>query len=260
VSISIAELEGRERSEADYEYIENFGWVLRPLAEGLSDEQGAKTTLVADVHTDGNTKQVLEEGVGYVKLLVAAYMLPDGRTLIGAGPVFSYYEFKWPMSNRLTDEKWMEMLESGTNPPEPDWTKSFVHPVTFLPPNPDDTDNDHLPDSWERSIWRSIELVNDPDDDYDNDGFSNKQEYLAGTDPADAQSRFRVSKIVPQGQGTLLRWSSVLAKRYQIFWSSDLRTWVRSGLPVEAGDQMTDALVPGTNAERQGFYRVLVLP
>jgi len=31
---------------------------------------------VADVHTDANTEVVLEEGVGYVDMLVVAYKLP----------------------------------------------------------------------------------------------------------------------------------------------------------------------------------------
>ena len=80
---------------------------------------------MVDVHTEQNTKQVLEEGVGYVNLMVVAYKVPDGRILIGAGPVMSYYEFKWPMSDRLTDEKWQEMLES--NPPEPpEWIPNFT--------------------------------------------------------------------------------------------------------------------------------------
>jgi hypothetical protein len=42
--------------------------------------------------------------------------LPDGRILIGAGPMMSHYEFKQPVQDRLTDEKWREMLE--TNPPK----------------------------------------------------------------------------------------------------------------------------------------------
>jgi hypothetical protein len=40
------------------------------------------------------------------------------------GAVFSYYEFKHPMADRLTDEKWQEMRDS--RPPQPEWTKSFI--------------------------------------------------------------------------------------------------------------------------------------
>jgi hypothetical protein len=53
-----------------------------------------------------------------------AYKVPDGRVLIGAGPVMSYYEFKQPIGERLTDEKWREML--GSEPPErPGWYFDF---------------------------------------------------------------------------------------------------------------------------------------
>jgi len=80
----------------------------------------------ADVHTNTNSNQVLEEGVGYVDLIVVAYKVPDGRIIAGAGPVFSYYEFKHPMDNRLTDEQWKTMLEDGEEPERPDWTSSFI--------------------------------------------------------------------------------------------------------------------------------------
>jgi len=47
--------------------------------------------------------------------------------MIGAGPVFSYYEFKQPMSNRLTDEEWKDMLEARANEPaRPEWIGSFT--------------------------------------------------------------------------------------------------------------------------------------
>ncbi|KAF5414726.1 MAG: hypothetical protein C5S38_04645 [Candidatus Methanophagaceae archaeon] len=123
ITISKAELENKELSEADYEFIRDFGKNLDSTIEGVSKE-GKETTIVADVHTDCNTEKVLEEGVGYVKLILVAYNVPDGSIIVGAGPVFSYYEFKQPMSDRLTDEAWKEMLQN--NPPEePEWVKGF---------------------------------------------------------------------------------------------------------------------------------------
>jgi hypothetical protein len=53
-------------------------------------------------------------------------MVPDGRIIIGAGPVLSYYEFKQPISERLTDEQWREMLEQGDEPDRPAWIGSFL--------------------------------------------------------------------------------------------------------------------------------------
>ncbi|MEA1906288.1 MAG: DUF3160 domain-containing protein [Euryarchaeota archaeon] len=124
INISTDELENRELTEDDYEFIRDFGGHLDYVVTGV-DTGGKETTIVADVHTDGNTGMVLEEGVGYVKLILVAYRVPDGRILLGAGPVFSYYEFKHPMNDRLTDEAWKEMLQS--NPPDvPEWVRAIA--------------------------------------------------------------------------------------------------------------------------------------
>jgi len=125
LNISKDELEGKELTDDDYTFIRNFGEQLDSIVTGVNN-QGKETTIIADVHTDTNTLQVLEEGVGYVDLIVVAYKCPDGRIILGAGPVFSYYEFKQPMSNRLTDEQWKQQLENGQQPDRPSWTSSFV--------------------------------------------------------------------------------------------------------------------------------------
>lgn len=124
VEISSNELENKELSEDDYEFIKNFGDGLSDVITDV-DDKAKKTTIIADVHTDGNTWHVLEEGVGYVDLIVVAYQLPDGRILMGSGPVMSYYEFKQPMDDRLTDEAWREMLDAGP-PQRPEWMSYFI--------------------------------------------------------------------------------------------------------------------------------------
>lgn len=124
-SVSEKELASEELSEDDYAFIRDFGERLNAVVSGAESE-GQKTTLIADVHTDQNTRQVLEEGTGYLRLLLVAYKLPQGHVLIGAGPVFSYYEFKHPMKDRLSDEKWRELLRSDERPGLPGWTRSFA--------------------------------------------------------------------------------------------------------------------------------------
>ncbi len=123
LDISLTELRGEAISQEDADYIKSIGWQIKGTLVGMEDEE-EKSTVVADVLTDMNTGQVLEEGVGYIKLLVAAYQVPDGRIALGVGPVLSHYEFKHPMSDRLTDEAWREILQ--TNSPEPaPWVESF---------------------------------------------------------------------------------------------------------------------------------------
>ena len=126
--ISIKELENQPLDDGEYNFIESFGSISENLIETISggnaDPSVYKTVLVADVHTDGNTKKVLEEGVGYLKTMIVAYQHPEGHILLGVGPVFSYYEFKQPMEDRLTDEGWRKILDSNP-PPEPEWIKTF---------------------------------------------------------------------------------------------------------------------------------------
>lgn len=125
IKISQEELAGKELNGNDYEFIRNFGEQLDAIVVGVEVE-GKETTIVADVHTDTNLPmEVLEEGVGYTDLILVAYKVPDGRIIIGAGPNLSYYEFKQPINERLTDEQWKEMLESGQQPPRPDWIDSL---------------------------------------------------------------------------------------------------------------------------------------
>ena len=82
--------------------------------------------VVADVFTEPNEGRVLEVATGRFNLLWMVYRLPDGRKVLGAGPVMSYYEFKRPMAARLTDEAWRGMIEEGTAPDPPAWTKHFL--------------------------------------------------------------------------------------------------------------------------------------
>ena len=65
----------------------------------------------------------------------------------------------------------------------------------------DDYDNDGLPDCWELAYWPSIYsygAASDPD----NDGVSNLQEYLDGTDPTNPLSMLARLTLNPIGPGT----------------------------------------------------------
>ncbi|WP_048174456.1 DUF3160 domain-containing protein [Methanosarcina siciliae] len=121
LEISIKELENKELTDEEYEFIRNFDQNIAPMLEDI-DGDAQSSVMVADVYT--NLGSVLEEGTGKLDLMVVAYKQPDGRIVLGAGPVMSYYEFLQPSGERLTDEEWREMLEN--NPPErPEWVESF---------------------------------------------------------------------------------------------------------------------------------------
>ncbi len=111
------QVENKTLTEDDNEFLANFPNALKN-AIGDVDEMGLKTTIIADVHTDLNTRECLEEASGYLDYVIVAYKMPDGNIILAVGPVLSYYEFRHPMSDRLTDERWQEMLKEGNNPPK----------------------------------------------------------------------------------------------------------------------------------------------
>ena len=122
LEISIKELENKELTDKEYEFIRNFGQNIAPMLENV-DIKSQNSILVADVCT--SPAGVLEEGTGKLNLIVVAYKQPDGRIVLGAGPVMSYYEFWQPPGQRLTDEEWRVNIFENNCPERPDWVKSF---------------------------------------------------------------------------------------------------------------------------------------
>jgi hypothetical protein len=111
-------------NEGDNRFLGSFAEELK-FSIGNIDDKGLKTTIIADVHTDLNTRKCLEEASGYLDYIVVAYKRPSKDLVLAVGPVLSYYEFKHPMDDRLTDEKWREILSGGKIPERPGWIKSF---------------------------------------------------------------------------------------------------------------------------------------
>lgn len=79
-----------------------------------------------------------------------------------------------------------------------------------------DTNHNGMDDAWERLYG-----VSDPNGDPDQDGMTNLQEYLAGTNPQDGNSWLRVGKIVGDAsQHMILTWPSIGGVRYRVLYSN----------------------------------------
>jgi len=137
--ISEKELEGKSLSEEDYNFIRFYGGELEHVwldvmrdegVESASEVSDHPAALVADVATDPNGS-ALEEAIGNIFSIYVIF--PQGDKLrIGKGGIFSYYEFEQPLSGRLTDEQWWDILaHQGERemPDLPDWTASFIPPA-----------------------------------------------------------------------------------------------------------------------------------
>ncbi len=133
-TISEKELSNSPLSDQEYELIRSFGAQLEHFwLEALRDK-GVETrselfdnpaALVADVATAPGV--ALEEGTGYISTIYAVVPV-EGELRVAMGGVYSYYEFAWPATNRLSDKEWQQQLSSDQNPAMPGWTSAFITP------------------------------------------------------------------------------------------------------------------------------------
>jgi len=133
LDVAQRELSGEPLTREEYERIKFYGGELEAMTLAAADQEGEgrpffeeqdQAALVADVATGSG--EVLEEAIGRIFEIYVAVPDGEGGLHIAKGGVFSYYEFAWPMENRLTDEAWQAMVGAGEVPNRPGWTASFV--------------------------------------------------------------------------------------------------------------------------------------
>jgi YD repeat-containing protein len=121
-----------------------------------------------------------------------------------------------------------------------------------------DLDGDGLPDDWELLFFGN--LGRDGTGDFDGDAFTDRSEYLAGTNPIDAMSLLTVTRALPSAGQFTIEWSAVSGRTYRVQYKNDLNETAWSDL---AGDVIasgpTASKADGlTNLHR--FYRVMLRP
>lgn len=124
-----------------------------------------------------------------------------------------------------------------------------------------DRDGDGLGDVWQvRFGLPSLTPMRDTD----GDGVSNGEEELAGTDPLDSGSAFRVEHLRyadASEREMVVTARGVAGKRYQVQEHPDLNrgVWIDLGFPVQAAADGEVALrVPRRVDADRGFYRIAV--
>lgn len=143
LEISKKELTNESLTEEEYEFIRTYGgniehfWI-EAIKEQSGGEEGVAAqecpaALVVDIATDPNGR-VLEAGTGSPSQIYVIVKV-DGKIKIAKGSVYSFYQFAWPMEDRLTDSRWRQMM--GIQPNEegdynrdqsitkPEWTESY---------------------------------------------------------------------------------------------------------------------------------------
>lgn len=140
--ISEKELKDETLTEDEYEFIRAYGGNIEHFwyqavkdessEEGVSSQE-CPAALVVDIATNPDG-QILEAATGSPSVIYVIVPV-DGKMKIAKGSVYSFYQFTWPLDDRLTDSKWHQMMgiqpdEDGyfnrdTSIEKPEWTDSY---------------------------------------------------------------------------------------------------------------------------------------
>lgn len=144
LTISNKELQDEVLSDEEYEFIKGYGgnlehfWIEAVKNDtGVEDVRELPAAVVVDIATDPNG-QVLEAATGNPSTIYVAVKVDD-KVKIAKGSVYTFYQFPWPMDERLTDSKWRYMMgyqadengnwnyEEEQPVKQPEWTQSYRH-------------------------------------------------------------------------------------------------------------------------------------
>ncbi len=142
--IAEKELQDELPTEEEFDFIRSYGGQLEHFWQEANKEDAGKeyftsnefpAAVVVDVATDPNGS-CLEIATGYIDSIVVIVEV-DGVKKLAFGGVYSFYQFDQPLSDRLTDSQWrqllgMEMRDDGTYnylregiPPQEDWNRTY---------------------------------------------------------------------------------------------------------------------------------------
>ena len=128
-----------------------------------------------------------------------------------------------------------------------------------------DSDSDGIPDWWMMKYFgHPTGQAGDNSlaaDDADRDGMTNLQEYLAGTDPTNSDSVFRVqiSVAAMSGNNALLIWPAVPGKSYRVQYKNDLSdpVWLDAAGNAAVTGNQASFTTPAVSA--MSYFRIVLV-
>lgn len=120
---------------------------------------------------------------------------------------------------------------------------------------PSDQDNDGMTDIWERRHGLSPNDPGDAEEDLDGDAMSNLDEFLAGTDPTEFESRFLIRRVSRTKDRTILSFPTATDRRY-ILETSHKPDGPWTELETIIGDGAEHVVVDVNPTDNQQYYQL----
>jgi hypothetical protein len=118
-----------------------------------------------------------------------------------------------------------------------------------------------MDDDWEVAYFGN--LSRNGSGDFDSDGASDLAEFLAGTDPTNNDSIFRVLTVTPLGGGsTRVMWTGNPSRAYRVEFKDDLGAadWTALNGTISWNGSTASVTDAAAGSSTHRYYRVVRLP
>ena len=105
--------------------LESFWWRSGDRVDTSRPIRDDDAAIIADIgrgiDMEKGIDHVLQVGTGRIDRIFVIVPDDEGGFDVASGGVYSFYEFPWPTTDRLTDETWWRMLRKDEVPARPSW-------------------------------------------------------------------------------------------------------------------------------------------
>ena len=121
-----------------------------------------------------------------------------------------------------------------------------------------DMDADRMGDAWEAFYGFASNEPADAASDADDDGMSNRDEFIAGTNPRDSQSFLKIDAIAPATNGFNLQFTAVSNRSYSVLYrdNAPAGSWLRLTNALGRNTNRIEVVVDPARTNGQRWYRL----